>query len=331
MASSEAPPSSSRETPTINSSTKTKSKMIRNDLLPVDSAFAEANKYMDHMNVKINQAHEKFEELQTLGGSQGDFDELRKDVMKLKLQIPSHVKFRSSNSNPHRKRWPNINEAEDGMTHFFYKEPQVLHNDYLGGQFKASFELSEPLLFGLLCFFAFPPEATIKKRTMIYLWIGQGLILWHLRSRGLCQRDFDAIIPHIIEEDVGNEIFDALIAKGFIEPVYQNCPLVPDTCRMSLSVRSSFYKEAKFRRFTSNDSLDLDPGFVCSGLKVRPCLINVGEAIINCRPEIFENIKFIRSLYLGRWQSSATHHIELADAKILHGLKNLCWLEFLSL
>ncbi|KAH7841889.1 hypothetical protein Vadar_007836 [Vaccinium darrowii] len=42
-------------------------------------------------------------------------------------------------------------------------------------------------------------------------------------------------------------------------------------------------------------------------------------------------MKHNRSLYLGRWQSSATHHIELANIKLLHGLRKLKSLTFLSL
>ncbi|XP_058205105.1 uncharacterized protein LOC131319025 [Rhododendron vialii] len=308
------------------------SKLMHNDLLLVDSAFAETKEYMDHMSEKINQAHEKFKELQMLPSSperefdvtqkkkKREFDELRKAIKKLKVQIPSHVKFGSADSNRHRNRWPNINEAEDGMTHFFYKEPWVPFTSgyHIQRLLEAFHDLSDPLRWCLLCFFRFPPEATIKRTTMIYLWIGQGFTSWHLPR---------------IEEDEGIRIFDELIEKGFIEPVYQNCSLVPDSCRMSLSVRSSLHNAAEGSGFTSNDTLDLDFGFVCCNPcdYGKSCLINVGEAIINCGPEIFENMKFIRSLYLGRWQNSAMHHIELANPKILHGVKNLFLLEFLSL
>ncbi|KAI8562270.1 hypothetical protein RHMOL_Rhmol03G0022100 [Rhododendron molle] len=303
------------------------SKMIRNDLLLVDSAFTEVKEYMDHTSEKINQAHEKFKELQILRMERDfdvppvrerDFDKLRKAVKKLKVQIPSHIKIRPTDSNPHPYKWPNINGAEDRMMHFFHEEPTVVHTGGFDRLLDAFYDLSDPLRWCLLCFFRFPPEATIKRTTMIYLWIGQGFTSWHLPR---------------VEEDEGIRIFDKLIAKGFIEPVNQNCSLVPDSCRMSPSVRSSLYNEAEDKRFTSNDTLDLDFGSLCCypydyG---KSCLINVGEAIVICGPEIFENMKFIRSLYLGRWQSSAMHHIELADPKILHGLKNLFWLEFLSL
>ncbi|XP_058205595.1 disease resistance RPP13-like protein 4 [Rhododendron vialii] len=283
---------------------------------------------MDHVNVKINLAHRKFEELRKSGGSLRDFDELRKAVAKLKLQIPSHGKIRSADSNPNRNRWPNINEAEDGMTHFFYKAPEVEHaGDFDGLLLEAFRELPLPLRMCLLCFFKFPPAVTIKRTTMIYLWIGQRYTYWRLWGTG--RKEWKEELP--LEEDVGNKIIDELIAKGFIEPVYQNCSLVPDSCRMSLSVRSTLYKKAEHRGFTSNDTLDLDRGFVCGGQYGHSCLINVGEAIIHCGPEIFENMNNVQSLYLGRWQSLATHHIELADVKILLGLKKLNRLTFLSL
>ncbi|KAH7847771.1 hypothetical protein Vadar_030075 [Vaccinium darrowii] len=252
--STEVPPSSLRETPTTINSTKTKSKcsirhllsdfkakfcvskpnslenhhqevasssapthkndhhggalslsskMIRNDLLLVDSVFSEAKKYMDHLNVKIELANEKFEKLETLGSSQRDFDELRKAVAKLKFQIPS-----------------------------------------------------------------------------------QG-------------REDKEELPR--EEGVGNEIFDELIEEGFIEPINPNCSLVPDNCRMSLSVHSSLYKDAVVNGFTSQNSLDLDLEFDCvSHLGGHSCLVNVGESIINYGPEIFENMKDTQSLHLGR-------------------------------
>ncbi|KAI8562267.1 hypothetical protein RHMOL_Rhmol03G0021800 [Rhododendron molle] len=232
------------------------------------------------------------------------------------MQISSHVKVRSADSNPHRKRWPNINEAEDGMSHFFYKEPRVTHTgDFDGRILKAFRELDEELQCCLLCFFKFPPEATIKRTTMIYLWISLGLgYNWE---------------GHWI--DRWNVFLDNLVEEGFIQPIYQTCSLVPDSCRMSLSVRSALYGAAKATGFTSKDNLDLDLQNDRGHGWGHKCLINVGAAIINWETEIFDNIENIKCLYLGRWQSSAMHHIELADAKILHGLKDLKSLTFLSL
>ncbi|KAI8562263.1 hypothetical protein RHMOL_Rhmol03G0021400 [Rhododendron molle] len=156
------------------------------------------------------------------------------------------------------------------------------------------------------------------------MWMGQGFISWPLLLGDISYEN---------EEDESNKIFDELVERGFIEPIYQNCSLVPDSCRMSRHVRYSLYKHAKADAFTLNDTPDLDLGFVPGGvygnsglievIYSNACLINVGDAIIDSGPEIFKNKERVRSVYLGRWQSSATHHIELADIKILHELKKL--------
>ncbi|KAH7859736.1 hypothetical protein Vadar_004836 [Vaccinium darrowii] len=332
------------------------SQMICSDLLFLDSAFAKAKEYMDHMSVKINQAHDKFKELQILPCRERDSDELResesdklpefypdtlltavsdekrkadsdklrKGILKLKVHIPSHPRIHPADLDPRHRKWPNINEAKDGMTHFFYGEREVPHNMWYHNRIKKAFDdLSVDLRCCLLSFFKFPPMATIKRSTMIYLWIGRSFY-----PQPLLQEES--------EEDAANKVFDDLIEKGFIEPVFQNCSLVPDSCRMSLFVRSSLYETAVSCRFTSNDTLDMDFGFAHrkSDVNGKSFLINVGEAIIDFVSEIFANMKSIQSLHLGRWQSSessAEHHIELADAKILHGLKKLYSLTLLSL
>ncbi|KAI8562261.1 hypothetical protein RHMOL_Rhmol03G0021200 [Rhododendron molle] len=297
------------------------SKLMQNDLLLVDSAFAETKECMDRMSEKINQAHEKFKELQILPSSperefdvthkkkKREFDELRKAIKKLKVQIPSHMKIRSVDYS-NRHRWPNINEADDGMTRFFYKESQVAYTSDFDGLKMAFYDLPWILRRFLLCFLKFPPAATIKRTTMIYLWM----------------TSFRYVED--TNEDEWNKIFDELVEKGFIQPIYKNCSLVPDSCRMSLSLRSAF---ALRNEFTSNNDLDLDPRLAWNLHWGPYCCINVGEAIINWVPEILKNEGYIGSLYLGRWQSSTTHHIELANAKILDGLKNLNTLKFLSL
>ncbi|KAI8527101.1 hypothetical protein RHMOL_Rhmol12G0049800 [Rhododendron molle] len=307
------------------------SKRIPSEIILLDTAFAEAKESMHHMNVKINHAHEKFKKLQILPSIERDADKLQKAITKLEAQIRSHNEIRSADSNSHHKNWDwdNINGAEDGMTHFFHKEPeddilkafQGLPEPLRDCILKAFDDLPEPLRDCLLCFFKFPPMATIKRTSMIYLWLGQGYISKFLHS--------DRYIWDV--EVHAGKILDELIAKGFIEPIYQNYSLVPDSCKMSLSCRSCLYKEAKRRGFTSNGTLDLVPASICGDLIGHSCLINVGEPIINFQPEIFEKMKHIRSLHFGRWQSSATHHIELENAKILHGLNKLKSLTFLSL
>ncbi|KAH7855908.1 hypothetical protein Vadar_030512 [Vaccinium darrowii] len=287
------------------------------------------NKVNLEVREKINQLREKFKELQTTSSSKGYPAELQKafvlhkEIEMLRLQIAFDFTGCKRHDKPHKNPWPNVNKAKDEVRHFFYKEPEVAHAGDFDGQLKAFRDLPEHVGCCLLCFFKFPAEATIKRTTMIYLWMGQEFFIWG------SAKEHKLLDPG---EIFGQEIFDELIAKDFIEPVNQKYSLVPDSCRMKLSVRSSLLEEAEKRGFTSNGTLDLDLGFVRGDdLPGHSCLINVGEAIIDCRPAIFENMKHIRSLYLGRWQSSAKHHIELVDGRILHGLKMLCNLTFLSL
>ncbi|KAH7837879.1 hypothetical protein Vadar_019218 [Vaccinium darrowii] len=347
-----------------NSGTLSLSELIQHELCLVDSTFTEAKKYIDHANVQINQAREKFiqarkkfEDLQRRGGSERDLDELRKAIAKLKIKISSQMKISSADFNPHLNRWPNVNNVPEELMHFFYQEPEFAHTSDSDGLLKTYHDLPEPLRYCLLCFFKFPTEAIVKRTIMIYLWIGQGFISWHQWSREKLLPKEEELPP---EEDVGNQILDELTTKGFIEPVYQKCSFMPDSCRMTHFVRSSLSNEAKVSGFISDKGLDLDTGFVDGGLCGQTCLVNVGEAIIDGSSETFEKMKNVRSLYLGRWQNvdeaiidgpsetsekmkhvqslylerwknSTTHHIEVVDAKILHELKKLKCLKFLSL
>ncbi|KAH7854689.1 hypothetical protein Vadar_016813 [Vaccinium darrowii] len=210
--------------------------------------------------------------------------------------------------------------------HFFFRESNEPNTEGVDGdKMMDKFnELTEHVRYCLLCFFKFPPEEFIRRTTIIYLWIGQGYILQHLQQKYPSRKE-EELLP--LEEDVGKKIFDELITNGFIV----RCSLEPNSCRMSPSARSSLYKEAEDTGFTSNGTRDLDAESVRGKPIGHSCLINVGEAIISCKPDIFDKMEHIRSLYLGRWRTPAAHHIELADTKVLHGMRKLNKLTFLSL
>ncbi|GMP95001.1 hypothetical protein CsSME_00044226 [Camellia sinensis var. sinensis] len=77
--------------------------------------------------------------------------------------------------------------------------------------------------------------------------------------------------------------------------------------------------------------MDSDTRFVTEYAQYEhPCFLNVGEAIINDRFERFLKSTHFKTIYLGRWQNSVTHHIEVANTKILNTLKNMKELKFLS-
>ncbi|KAH7855197.1 hypothetical protein Vadar_022292 [Vaccinium darrowii] len=339
---------------------------IQRDLDLLRSAWEEAQKFMESTKWEIDQAYAKCNKLQKANSEEQQKSEsykLRKGIAKLRVRIHSYCEIRSTtDSNRHHYEWPNINGVKDGMMHFFFKEPKR-------GDGTMDFsKLPEPVLYCLLCFFKFPPDAFIRRTTMIYLWIGQGYILQHLQEKNALVEKEELlgqgyIVQHLqeknplvekeellgqgyilqhlqekypsvkkeelrsLEEDAGQKIFDELITNGFIE----RRSLEPNSYRLSHSARSSLKEKAEVNGFTSNGPLDLHPESVRGKPIGHSCLINVGEAIINCKPEIFENMAHIRSLYLGRWRTSATHHIELPDTKFFHGMSKLNNLTFLSL
>ncbi|GMP94421.1 hypothetical protein CsSME_00043884 [Camellia sinensis var. sinensis] len=274
--------------------------MIGRDLNFMKETMTQIQKFVDHMNVQINQACEKFEELKTRegGGDTNELDQLKMSVKKLKSQIPSKLKIHyDDDSKPHRKPWfdgsinsssgnnqVDVNKA--GNLHSFYNQPQV------------SFHSLRPESKHFLYIFRiFPEMATMKKRFVIYWWsfLQSGLF----SSRCLYRE---------LAEFLANEILDDLNAKGFIEPIYKNCGLVVDSYRMPPYIRSAV-------TFELEDSI-----------------VNVDAAIIDGRHEIiFKRGTNLKVVYLGRWQNSVTHHIEVPDIKILNFLKNMKELRFLSL
>ncbi|GMP74954.1 hypothetical protein CsSME_00032196 [Camellia sinensis var. sinensis] len=317
------------------------SKMIRRDLIMMKEAMAEVQKKTDHMNVQINQVCERFEELETRGGNETERElgELKNDVKKLKSQIPSKlIKVNPADSQPRRNPWldgsinhnsnqDNINKAYyENMLHSLHKDAKFDHIAALQ-QCKVSV-LGLPLTLRncLLCFLRFPEMVSIKKKFIIYWWIGEGFLPPNPED----QKTKDEIALGKTEEDFGNEILGELIAKDFIEPIYKNCSLFTNSYRMLPFIRSTLTIMAEGFGFSPVYTLGPDtPNF--AQYNECQCLLNVDAAIIDGGPKLFLKMDHFKILYLGRWQRSVTHHIEVANAKILHGLKNMNQLRFLSL
>ncbi|KAH7845853.1 hypothetical protein Vadar_006694 [Vaccinium darrowii] len=290
--------------------------MICQDLVFMKEASAKIKKYVEDLDMQINQACEKLQDLQTRENSEMELDELKMAVKKLKSQIPSQLKICSRDSNPHQKnRWPNVNKASDEMMRKLYEQQKFEPAIDSKGLLEAFLALAPELRRYMMCFFWFPPRAIITRRVVIYLWMAHPYGIEN------------------IDEDRANEIFDRLIAKGFIEPVTPKCCLVANCCMMSHSLRSSLTRELCQQNScylvdsTSNQFLAV--GFDDSDFK--NCLINTGAAIIDDWPEEFEKTRNLKILYLGRWQTSSMHHIEFADTKFLNRLKITTQLTFLSL
>ncbi|KAH7851642.1 hypothetical protein Vadar_014610 [Vaccinium darrowii] len=85
---------------------------IPDDINLVDSAL---KNYTDHMNVQINMARKKFEELQNSRSSEKDFDKLRKAIRKLKLQIPTKVNIISTTNKDDYHRGRDLSPSSQMM------------------------------------------------------------------------------------------------------------------------------------------------------------------------------------------------------------------------
>ncbi|CAL5411117.1 unnamed protein product [Camellia sinensis] len=282
-------------------------------------AMAEVQKKIDHMNVHINQVCERFEELQTRGGNETERElgELKNDVKKLKSQIPSKfIKVNPADSQPRRNPWLdgsiNHNSSQDNINK--------------AGDRKHIVQLAQGPKDCLLSFSRFPKMVSIKNKFIIYWWIGEGFLPPNPED----QKTKAEIALGKTEEDFGNEILGELIAKDFIEPIYKNCSLFTNSYRMPPFIRSALTIIAE--RFGYSPVYTLGSG-TPNFAQYNKCqwLLNVDAAIIDGVPKLFLKMDHFKILYLGRWQRSVTHHIEVADAKILHGLKNMNQLRLLSL
>ncbi|CAL5408681.1 unnamed protein product [Camellia sinensis] len=248
------------------------------------------------------------------------------------------IKVNPADSQPRRNPWldgsinhdsnqDNINKSGDeNILYRLHKDPKFEQNAVFQ-QFEVSFlGLPFTLRDCLLCFLRFPDMVSIKKKIIIYWWIGEGFLPPNPED----QKTKDEIALGKMEEDFGNEILGELIAKDFIEPIYQNCSLFTNNYRMLPFIRSALTIMAE--RFGFSPVYTLAPDIrTFAQCNEYTCLLNVGAAIIDGGPKLFSKMNHFKILYLGRWQRSVMHHIEVADAKILHGLKNMNQLRFLSL
>ncbi|GMP94995.1 hypothetical protein CsSME_00044222 [Camellia sinensis var. sinensis] len=301
--------------------------IIGRDLIYMKEVMVKVQKYVDRMNVQIIQASQKFEQLKTRGGE--ELSELKVAVKKLKSQIPSNLIMKThydDDSKPRRNPWfdgsinPSSNNyqvdvSKAGHSHSLYKEPKFHH-------IKVSFDaLPYKLQNCLKCFLMLPEMVTIKKRFMIYWWIGEG----HVSPTFSTSTDKEIALVKTAEE-FSNEFLDEFTAKRFIEPIYKNCGLAVDSYRMHPSIHSAlnqFCFKVVCTMVTKNR--------VYTPFALHECFLNVGEAIIDDRFEGFSKFVNFEIVYLGRWQNPATHHIEVPDTKILNVLKNMKQLRFLSL
>lgn len=175
-----------------------------------------------------------------------------------------------------------------------------------------------------LCLSVFPENAPIKKRPLIYWWMGEGIVT----------KSGDDTA-----EEVGERVFQELLHEGFIKPTTTDTSssfvVYPWIRRMLILLA----QKSGFLKFTPN-------GTPCDGQR-RAFLwrgnegdkeddvltvFNIDEQYLGGGSEWLRRLQKVEVLQMGRWQDSAPHHIEAEDYKeLFNGLGSQKHLKYLSL
>ncbi|CBI34023.3 unnamed protein product, partial [Vitis vinifera] len=229
----------------------------------------------------------------------------------------------------------NESEAQEMEISKKWSELKVEHdilNDSVLSRFQLSYDNIMDIDLCLLCFSVFPPKSVIKKRPLIYWWLGEGLIT---------------------ETEDGERIFGELIKKGLLiakyKPNEQDKNPIVDSCTMHSWNRLmliSVAKRAQFFDFDDDTGLPANHGTSSRRMCLHQnsssraastehrllTLFNVNEQYVNISNiRGFSEENKIEVLQLGRWQDSAKHHIEVENEDFLKALGSKKHLKYLSL
>ena len=180
----------------------------------------------------------------------------------------------------------------------------------------------------------------IKKRLLIYWWVGEGFI------NGTREKT---------AEEVGEEVFEKLINQGLIRPVvdcHDSWPIV-NKCNLHPWIRRmliSLAKEVELFGFKSKraeeESVETKHRRLCLVSKTQNyssadqypampenlwTLFNLSEQYLHFKPYWLTKLKMIEVLQLGRWQDNVLNHIEAINEELLKGLGAQKNLKYLSL
>lgn len=325
-------------------------KLIDADIKYIEKEIIKLDEYKAQVFSQVNEAKQRFDNLSSNDqGTEREFADLRKEVTKLKLQIPSKHKADAEEKDSHKsqqagKSSRNIPDAVKEKMPQLYKSSSI-ENCVEVREFKALFNglaLEEKLC--LLCFAVFPEKAIIKKRLMVHWWIAEGF---------MPPRQQDA--NRKTAEEFADEYFEKLTRLGFIEPVNKKRSLYVGCYKMQPFVRLALItmaEKAKFFKFDKEgnptedfsgtlqaclmgrgllDYQDLQNERANPDLEKLHAVFNVNEAILDFKPEWFSMMKNLNFLHLGSWKVSPTDHIEVDESHFLNGLSSMEHLKFFSL
>ena len=285
-----------------------------------------------------------------------DLTYVNKELTKIKYQIPSIRKLSMTSSKAHSQassgstegssvqELPKLHKSESFRKSSFYIE--IKKN--LDG-------LSEEEEFILSCIAVLTEGAVVKRRLLTYWWIGEGWL-----------KDSESETP----EEIVDRILLKFKEMGLIEPAMNKRKQEVRSYKMDPLVRSALNKIFQVKNMFDYDpngnvvenSAPKNKAFLvkdegkASDDKSRPqqrnldpeklsTLFNVNEHSPDAKlihlvrkkskdmnvEDWLSKMKSLKVLYLGRWQKSASYHIEVKSTEFLKGLKSMEELKFLSL
>ncbi|RWR84817.1 disease resistance RPP13-like protein 4 [Cinnamomum micranthum f. kanehirae] len=202
-------------------------------------------------------------------------------------------------------------------------------------------DLEPPLKRCLLFLSVFPKDAVIKKSSIIYWWIGEGLVK-----------------PNKVQtaEQAGEQCFKMLLLNGLILPISKKHDKKARCCKLHDGVRDMLTSQVKeaglcFKNFSSkmptektNEDDKRPISYLAATTNEQSVMVslehssneflslfNISAQYLICDSNKFSEFKSIKILQLGRWQVCSDHHIEVADTKFLESLGVMKNLRYLSL
>ncbi|KAL2536797.1 Leucine-rich repeat (LRR) family protein [Forsythia ovata] len=173
----------------------------------------------------------------------------------------------------------------------------------------------------LFCLTMFPENAVIKKRTLIYWWIGEGLV---------------NKMKNKTAEEVGEQVFQELINEGFIKPISKNNSPSINSCKLrklnsSASIRIGHLVMAHDEHILYSGTVGSNGTNVGDKEEELKTVFNINEQYLEFKVDWLPKLKSVEVLQLGRWQNSIKHHIEIENKEPLNGLGSQKQLKYLSL
>ncbi|KAG7955401.1 hypothetical protein I3843_11G069800 [Carya illinoinensis] len=294
--------------------------------------------------------------------TEANLREISKEIMKIKNQIPSLLKLSQTgpgsynnsetikNSDACSAFHGNLNphKSKSFLNSSFYREIEEIYADLNDVHEK----------FFLACFAMLPENAVVKRRLLTYWWVGEeevktstdggktaehgvDQILKRFREKGLIKPAkkelrgeaksyrMDPLVRSVVIKLSGNEFFafnDDGILTGNLSETNRAC-----VTKSSVPLDTVLTKEQAQKQVVNFEEENLITIFNVNepfpDLKLQ-LLAKKKEASL---VEWLSKMKKVKVLYLGRWEKSATYHIEVESIDFLKGLKSMKELRLLSL